>query len=347
MVGENVGGGGEKIECPRGKPLGAILQMLRDPRDVVRDLLRYRGLSWEESPYASKFGGSGPPNQVHATNTQEHGASPQLTENAVTFGCSHEHMYEQILGKLLKDENYTFLRETMKEKVFQSYVHNKQESQAPTATFVWGATAVGKSTFLRSLPDAKADAIHVNADDLRAHLVGGYDNYTNMLALRQFGALNDAAKDCNVLRLRIQDYAKSNKINFVADSYSVPGDVIKDFKNAGYNVNVYYLELEGKTFEELDAKSFVRIEQRMLKGGHSSSTLTDKMMLLPPSFVRNIREMAVKYASQIKDSGVEVWFYTSDNQTFDYKGTLDEIGMSMPAEKIPTTVRDRITFWET
>jgi len=195
----------------------------------------------------------------------------------------------------------------------------------PQVFFVFGGTAVGKSSFVRSKADLPSGTVHINADDIRSLLVGNYGVYASMTgngadeSLMRFDASDFGAKDTNKVRFWVQAQVLEKKCNFLADSYSAPAFAVHGFYDAGYKTNVYYLEIgfkgtkfagEPADFEKKVELSRDRIRGRISSGGHASSSAD----LMPDGFVKDLRLKIATLALNLK---VPIQFYISQDGDYD------------------------------
>ena len=141
----------------------------------------------------------------------------------------------------------------------------------PFAIFVLGGVGAGKSSLIRNLDKElsqgfSASAFHVDADELRSELIGGYAIYSAMSNNNRRDP--KLIKAANELRLKIQSFALQQQVNFVADSLSIPLFVPAEFQDKGYDVRIFLVEIPGETLEEKVAKAEQRVQHRVEKGGH-------------------------------------------------------------------------------
>jgi len=200
----------------------------------------------------------------------------------------------------------------------------------PTANFVTGETAVGKSSFLKNKANIPDRTVHVNADDIRAMMVGNYETYVIMSGNRNSGSgwEFDAEKivlpgpmyqDANKIRFWVQDQVFEHECNFLADSLTVPAVVISKFATAGFTTKAYYLEvgfkgtdLEGQAadFDKKVELSRSRIRDRMTAGGHS--TASAKLMA-----DGQIKKTRTQMATAALNVPVPITFYISQARDYD------------------------------
>ena len=163
------------------------------------------------------------------------------------------------------------------EEIFQEVkeeVNGLKSFEQPSATFVLGAVASGKSSFIREvLKISPKSVLHVNADDLRSKFIGGYAVYSAMMTNNRLdGRLWAAA---NGLRNRIQALVLKKKVNFMADSLSLPAFVVKEFLDNNFKVKIYYVEVAGEDFDEKAKRSLESIKKRVASGGPKSACLCE------------------------------------------------------------------------
>lgn len=149
-------------------------------------------------------------------------------------------------------------------------VNDLKSFERPFATFVLGAVASGKSSFIRKVLKMDPNSLlHVNADDLRSRFIGGYSIYSAMMTNNRLdGRLWAAA---NELRNRIQALVLKKKVNFLADSLTLPAFVVKKFLENNFQVKIYYVEVAGEDFDEKAKRSSESVEKRVDSGGPKSA----------------------------------------------------------------------------
>jgi len=150
----------------------------------------------------------------------------------------------------------------------------------PFAIFVLGGVGAGKSSLIRNLdkevsPGFSASAFHVDADELRSKLIGGYAIYSAVSNNnRRDPKLIEAS---NELRKKIQNFVLEKQVNFVADSLSIPLFVPTLFQERGYDVRIFLVEIPGQTLGEKVAKAEQRVQHRVEKGGHFATATTEQI----------------------------------------------------------------------
>ncbi|CAE7222364.1 Slc38a1, partial [Symbiodinium sp. CCMP2456] len=151
---------------------------------------------------------------------------------------------------------------------------NMQRSRQPLAVFVLGATGAGKTSFIKyrleeELPANHTgfvrSAIHVNADDLRSELVGGYAIYSalvNQKADFPPGLVTDAS----FLRAGIQEKVLASAVDFLGDSLTVPAFVTEEFLDNHFDVRIFHIEIHGSSDEAKAETARRGIEERIASG---------------------------------------------------------------------------------
>ncbi|CAK9092658.1 unnamed protein product [Durusdinium trenchii] len=145
----------------------------------------------------------------------------------------------------------------------------------PLAVFVLGAVASGKSSFIKKklsqelkVADFAASAVHVNADELRGAVLGSYEVYAAVSsnAEMDLGPVNQAAQQ---LRREIQELVRRERVNYLADSITMPWKVAETFQES-FTIQIFYLSLPGVTNEAKAEEGQKRLDARVQQGGHKS-----------------------------------------------------------------------------
>jgi predicted ABC-type ATPase len=139
-------------------------------------------------------------------------------------------------------------RAYLHQQIINQVTEGVPQSSDPTFYMLGGGPASGKSTFLKSgatdTPD-KANAVHVNADDIKAMLpenprmVNGGDSDF-------FNAASFSHEESSMLAKRVQDRAIENKQNIVLDgtgdsAINKLASKVESARQNGYKVNGVYV----------------------------------------------------------------------------------------------------------
>ena len=149
-------------------------------------------------------------------------------------------------------------------------------SRKPLAVFVLGAVGSGKTGFIKKRLEQELgngngflrSAVHINADDLRSALVGGYAIYSAMVNHKGFD--RNMRWDANELRSAIQNMVWDYRVDVIADSMTLPAGVAESFLQKGFDVRVFHIEIAGSSHEEKVDRAKRDIEARVAAGGHSA-----------------------------------------------------------------------------
>ena len=141
-------------------------------------------------------------------------------------------------------------RAYLHQQIINQVTEGVPQSSDPTFYMLGGGPASGKSTFLKSgatdTPD-KANAVHVNADDIKAMLpenprmVNGGDSDF-------FNAASFSHEESSMLAKRVQDRAIENKQNIVLDgtgdsAINKLASKVESARQNGYKVNGVYVSV--------------------------------------------------------------------------------------------------------
>ena len=126
---------------------------------------------------------------------------------------------------------------------------------ARAQVFVLGATGAGKTSFIKyrleeELPPNHMgfvrSAVHVNADDLRSELVGGYAIYS-ALVNQKADFPPQLVAGASFLRAKIQKKVLESAVDFLGDSLTVPAFVTQEFLDKNFDVRIFHIEIEGSS----------------------------------------------------------------------------------------------------
>jgi len=259
---------------------------------------------------------------------------PEAIEYLLATETDGKAVYEALLKSQLEkrgqpDEGFDKNREKQVEYVeglYDALLCRSPESE-PSAMFVTGQTAVGKSSFLRTVAQLPARTIHVNADDIRAMLLGNWATYVTMTGNIRSGSewtfVSNLTRlprplygDANKVRFWVQGEALKRKCNFVADSLTVPAGPVNEFVAAKFNTKVFYLEVgfKGTEYEHQNSAgcqqkvelTSQRIENDMKNGGH--------FRLIKNDDIENTRS---NMANVSEDIQADFFFFVSQADTYE------------------------------
>lgn len=187
-----------------------------------------------------------------------------------------------------------------------------QRSRQPLAVFVLGATGAGKTSFINYTLEEELpanhmgfvrSAIHVNADDLRSELVGGYAIYS-ALVNQKADFPPGLVFDASFLRAEIQKKVLESAVDFLGDSLTVPAFVTQEFLDKNFDVRIFHIEIQGSSDEAKAETARRGIEQRMASGGHFAPPTAEKVLKS-----RNA-------ALSLKEAGFNVKFFIRSGSQF-------------------------------
>jgi len=193
------------------------------------------------------------------------------------------------------------------------------EGKTPTALFVVGHSASGKSTFINKifLPDQHGAFFYINPDVLGQFFCGSHKTFVDMkkhnLMSGDAAALDSAHADLNGVRFKFvsQETMRQGK-QAVLDSNTVPPVALDAWRRNGYDVRVAFVEASYQgSVEAADEKSKIESkvahglandENRVRNGEHSNRSLITAQRLT------DCRKAAAKLHSEL---GCEVSVYIS------------------------------------
>jgi hypothetical protein len=193
------------------------------------------------------------------------------------------------------------------------------EGKTPTALFVVGHSASGKSTFINKifLPDQQGAFFYINPDVLGQFFCGSHKTFVDMkkhnLMSGDAAALDSAHADLNGVRFKFvsQETMRQGK-QAVLDSNTVPPAALDAWRQNGYDVRVAFVEASYQgSVEAADEKSKIESkvahglandENRVRNGEHSNRSLITAQRLT------DCRKAAAKLHSEL---GCEVSVYIS------------------------------------
>ena len=193
------------------------------------------------------------------------------------------------------------------------------EGKTPTALFVVGHSASGKSTFINKifLPDQQGAFFYINPDVLGQFFCGSHKTFVDMkkhnLMSGDAAALDSAHADLNGVRFKFvsQETMRQGK-QAVLDSNTVPPVALDAWRQNGYDVRVAFVEASYQgSVEAADEKSKIESkvahglandENRVRHGEHSNRSLITAQRLT------DCRKAAAKLHSEL---GCEVSVYIS------------------------------------
>lgn len=236
----------------------------------------------------------------------------------------------------------------------QVLIDGLPKSDTPTVLFVIGHSASGKSTFINQIyiPEQEQGAFfYINPDELGPFFCGSQETFVAMkkVDLMRGGRETDLAHtDLNDVRFNfIPDEVRRQRKNAILDSNSVPPGVVKNWRDAGYEVRVVLVEAsyQSPLLENLDdgdrelAKIYLKVnhglandKKRVEKGLHSNRAL----ITVPKLF--EIRKFARDVADIVP---VEVWISSGDKDKgekgFKYLGKLGDEN-TLPYYELPEEI---------
>ena len=266
-------------------------------------------------------------------------AKSQLqVETPVAASMRHDELYKGILQSMVSEAarlglptppadnapDYATLREWNIERVkaeMSGIISNVPalEGKAPTALFVVGHSASGKSTFVNKLflPDEQGAFFYINPDVLGQFFCGSQQTFVDMkkhnLMSGDAAALDSAHADLNGVRFKfVSQETIREKKQAVLDSNTVPPEALDAWRQNGYDVRVAFVEAsyQGST-EVADENSKIELkvahglandENRVRAGLHSNRNLITVQRLT------SCRKAAAKLHREI---GCEVSVYIS------------------------------------
>ena len=141
-------------------------------------------------------------------------------------------------------------RAYLHQQIINQVTEGVPQSSDPTFYMLGGGPASGKSTFLKSgatdTPD-KANAVHVNADDIKAMLPEN-PRMVNGGDADFFNAASFSHEESSMLAKRVQDRAIENKQNIVLDgtgdsAINKLASKVESARQNGYKVNGVYVSV--------------------------------------------------------------------------------------------------------
>lgn len=138
---------------------------------------------------------------------------------------------------------YTAERKVLHDRIITALLGDHQPQDTPTALFMAGGTASGKSTGLRAMPEAvPGDAVHIDPDAIKALL----PEYDEMVRARDRYAAFGAHEESSDIAKRLTTEAQALRLNLVIDGTgnSGPGKFagkVRDVVEAGYTVDLFYV----------------------------------------------------------------------------------------------------------
>eukprot|EP00746_Dinoflagellata_sp_MGD_P158804 gnl/MRDRNA2_/MRDRNA2_86559_c2_seq3.p1 gnl/MRDRNA2_/MRDRNA2_86559_c2~~gnl/MRDRNA2_/MRDRNA2_86559_c2_seq3.p1 ORF type:complete len:132 (-),score=24.19 gnl/MRDRNA2_/MRDRNA2_86559_c2_seq3:421-816(-) len=130
-----------------------------------------------------------------------------LADCKLTAGV-HDHLYARLLELMINQRvgtsgTFEENRQMQRDYVLALFQKLLKTSDNPEVTFVFGGSAVGKSTSLVTQAGLPEGTVHANADDIRSLLVGNYYVYKKLIKASMFSPSDSAAQDCNKIRLAV------------------------------------------------------------------------------------------------------------------------------------------------
>ena len=214
----------------------------------------------------------------------------------------------------LHDERVA-LRDRIK-KEFLDEAQPVPEGETPTAVFLGGGTASGKSRLIRSLFD-QGDNVLIETDKIRARL----PEYREWSATDPNSASARVHKEASGISNDLLKDASDQRKNIVLDSTTAGGseDVakIQALKDKGYNVQLHFVNTPTDIAKVWEA-------DRVKNSPHEES----RGRVTPPEKIESTHKGAAQTFFNVKDAADEAYLY--DNRELDkpYEKVYERIGDS-------------------
>ena len=331
--------GAEKAAAAPAAPGSKLLQLVEDALSQAVDaFMRENPVPADPAQFlAGRLRAyTGPTATAPSGGTLVEAKSQLQVVAAIEPGKSHDELFEGILQSMASEAgrlglptpprgaDFAALRDWNKGRVKTEMADIIRdvaalEGKTPTALFVVGHSASGKSTFINQvfLPDQQGAFFYINPDVLGQFFCGSHKTFVDMkkhnLMSGDANALDSAHADLNGVRFTfVSQETMKQKKQAVLDSNTVPPPALDAWRKQGYDVRVAFVEAsyQGST-EVADEKAKIELKvahglendgNRVRKGEHSNRSLITTQRLT------DCRKAAAKLHLEL---GCEVSVYIS------------------------------------